>query len=144
MRRSRPALFFFQILIHPTRATNFPASDRLLKTSLAFGNVVPVQDGMVKVVEDRATVDKFAGSAQVVESRADIGVFPQAPTFILLIPAVDFEQIPFPHGHIAADDPALTRASLDDGKREPEPLSRAAHFAGQKKAETKDLLPREK
>ena len=99
---------------------------------------------MVQVVEDCATVDKFAGSAQVVEARADIGVFPQAPTFILLIPAVDFEQILFPHGHIATDDSALTRVTLDDGKREPEPLGRTAHFAGQKKAKTTDLLPREK
>ena len=73
---------------------------------------------MVDVIKDCPTVDEFAGSAQMIEAGANVGVFPQAPTFVLLVPAVDFQKIFFPHSHVAADDSSLGRVTFDNGKGE--------------------------
>ena len=73
---------------------------------------------MVEVIKNRSAVDKFAGSAQMIEAGADVGVFPKAPTFVLLVPAVDFQKIFFPHSHVTADDSSLGRVTFDNGKGE--------------------------
>ena len=74
---------------------------------------------MVEVIKDCTTVDEFAGSAQMIEAGADVRVFPKAPTFVLLVPAVYFQKIFFPHSHVTADDPSLGRVTFDNGEREP-------------------------
>ena len=73
---------------------------------------------MVDVIKDCPTVDEFAGSAQMIEAGANVGVFPQAPTFVLLVPAVNFQKIFFPHSHVTADDSSLGRVTFDNGERE--------------------------
>ena len=43
---------------------------------------------------------------------------PKAPTFVLLVPAVDFQKIFFPHSHVTADDSSLGHVTFDNGKGE--------------------------
>ena len=81
--------------------------------------MVTAKDRVVEVIENRSAVDKFAGSAQMIEARADVGVLPKAPTFVLLVPAVYFQKIFFPHGHVTTDDSSLGHVTFDNGKREP-------------------------
>ena len=73
---------------------------------------------MVEVIKNRSAVDKFAGSAQMIEARADVGVLPESPALVFLVPAVDFQKILFPHSHVAADDSSLGRIAFDNGERE--------------------------
>lgn len=80
--------------------------------------MVTAEDGVVEVIENRSAVDKFARSAQMIEARAYVGVLAESPTFVLLVPAVYFQKIFFPHSHVTADDSSLSRVSFDNGERE--------------------------
>ncbi len=92
------------------------------------------------MVKDSPAINEFAWPAQMVETGANIGIFPQSPALILLVPPVDIQKILFPHGHVAADDSALAGIAPDDGKGQPESLGGTAEFAGEKKTESTNFL----
>jgi len=100
--------------------------------------VVTAKDRVVEVIKDCPTVDEFAGSAQMIEAGADVGVFPEPPTFVLLVPAVDFQKIFFPHSHVAADDSSLGRVTLDNGERESKCFGGAGELTREEEAKTWD------
>lgn len=91
---------------------------------------------MVEVIENRSAVDKFAGSAQMVKAGAEVRVLPEPPTFVLLVPAVDFEEIFFPHGHVAADDAALGGVTMDNGKGEAKGFGGAGELTREEETKT--------
>ncbi len=91
---------------------------------------------MVEVIENRSAVDKFAGAAQVIEAGADVGVLAESPTLVLLVPAVDFQKIFFPHSHVTADDSSLGRVTFDNGKREPNCFGGAGELTRKEEAKT--------
>jgi len=80
--------------------------------------VITAKDRVVEVVKDRPTIDKLAGSTQVIQAGADVGVFSKAPPLVLLVPAVDGQEVVPPHRHVASDDSALGCVTSDDGKWE--------------------------
>jgi len=80
--------------------------------------VVTAKDRVVEVIENRSAVDEFTGSAQMIEAGANVGVLPESPAFVLLVPAVNFQKIFFPHSHVTADDSSLGRVPFDNGERE--------------------------
>lgn len=94
----------------------------------------------MQVVEDGPAVNEFTGPTQVVETGANIGIFPQSPAFVLLVPSVDIPKILFPHGHVATDDSALAGIAPDDRKGQPESLGGPVEFAGQRKTESTNFL----
>ena len=91
---------------------------------------------MVEVIENRSAVDKFAGSTQMIEAGADVGVLAESPTLVLLVPAVDFQKIFFPHSHVTADDSSLGRVTFDNGKREPNCFGGAGELTRKEEAKT--------
>jgi len=100
--------------------------------------VVTAKDRVVEVIKDCPTVDEFAGSAQMIEAGADVGVLPEAPTFVLLVPAVDFQKIFFPHSHVTADDSSLGRVTFDNGERESKCFGGAGELTREEEAKTWD------
>ena len=50
--------------------------------------MVTAEDRVVEVIENRSAVDEFTGSAQMIEAGANVGILPESPTFVLLVPAV--------------------------------------------------------
>jgi hypothetical protein len=104
--------------------------------------VVTAEDRVVEVIKDCPTVDEFAGSAQMIEAGADVGVLPKAPTFVLLVPAVDFQKIFFPHTHVTADDSSLGRVTLDNGKGKPKCFGGASKLTCEKETKTWNGLAR--
>jgi hypothetical protein len=98
--------------------------------------VVTAEDWMMEVIKDCPAINKFAGSAQMIEARAYVGVLPEAPTFVLLVPAVNFQKIFFPHTHVAADDSSLGRVSFDNGERESNCFGGAGELTRKKETKT--------
>ena len=103
---------------------------------LAFWHVVTAEDRVVEVIKDCSTVDKFAGAAQMIEAGANVGVFAKAPTFILLVPAVYFQKILFPHSHVTTDDPSLGHVTFDNGKRESKRFGGAGELTCEEETKT--------
>ena len=91
---------------------------------------------MVEVIKDCPTVDEFAGSAQMIEAGANVGVFPQAPTFVLLVPAVNFQKIFFPHSHVTADNSSLGHVTLDNRKGQSKCFSGTGELTREEEAKT--------
>jgi hypothetical protein len=80
--------------------------------------VVTTEDGVVEVVKNCPAVDEFTGSPQMIEAGANVGVLPESPTFVLLVPAVNFQKIFFPNSHVTSDDSSLGHVTFDNGKGE--------------------------
>ena len=98
--------------------------------------MVTAKDRVVEVIKDCPTVDEFAGSAQMIEAGSDVGVFPKAPTFVLLVPAVDLQKILFPHSHVTADNSSLGRVTFDNGKGESKCFGGAGELTCEKETKT--------
>ena len=62
-----PIQTLFQILIHPFVAADFFCAKSFFQAGLAFWYMVTAEDRVVQVVKNGAAVDKFAGSAQMIE-----------------------------------------------------------------------------
>ncbi|KRO61921.1 MAG: hypothetical protein ABR82_06725 [Verrucomicrobia subdivision 6 bacterium BACL9 MAG-120507-bin52] len=62
-----PIQTLFQILFYPFVAADFFCAKSFFQATLALGDVVTAEDRVVQVVKNGAAVDKFAGSAQMIE-----------------------------------------------------------------------------
>ena len=91
---------------------------------------------MVEVIKNCPTIDEFTGSAQMIEAGADVGVLPEPPTFVLLVPAVDFQKIFFPHSHVTADNSSLGHVTFDNGKGESKCFGGAGELTCEEEAKT--------
>lgn len=123
----------FQILIHPFATPDFFCPKGFFKSGLAFGKVVTIQNRVMEVIKDCPTIDEFAGSAQMVEPRANIRVLAQAPSFVLLVPTIDGEEVASPHGHVATDDSALGGVSTNQRDRKTKAFGGTRQLAGEEK-----------
>jgi len=88
----------------------------------------------MEVIKDCPTIDEFAGSTQMVESGANIRVFAQAPSFVLLVPTIEGEEVALPHSHVATDDSALSGVSSNEGERKTKTFGGTRQLAGEEKA----------
>jgi hypothetical protein len=112
-------------------AANLFCGDGFSETREAGGMVTARQLGMVEVKGDGAAMDQFAAAAQVVEPRADVGVFADTPSGVVFIEAVDGDEVVAPKGHVAPDNAALFGVAADDGKRPADAFGRAGDLSDQ-------------
>jgi hypothetical protein len=87
----------------------------------------------MEVIKDCPTIDEFAGSTQMVESGANIRVFTQAPSLVLLVPTIDGEEVAPPHRHVATDDSALGGVSMNQGERKTKAFGGTRQLTGEEK-----------
>jgi hypothetical protein len=87
----------------------------------------------MEVIKDCPTIDEFAGSGQMVESGANIRVFAQAPSFVLLVPTIDGEEVAPPHCHVATDDSALGGVSTNQRVRKTKAFGSTRQLPGEEK-----------
>jgi hypothetical protein len=91
----------------------------------------------MEVIKDCPTIDEFAGSAQMVESGANVRVLAQAPSFVLLVPTIDGEEVAPPHSHVATDDSALGGVSPNQRQRKTKTFGSTRQLAGEEKAKAR-------
>jgi hypothetical protein len=98
--------------------------------------VVTAKDRVVEVIKDCPAIDEFTGSPQMIEAGANVGVLPESPTFVLLVPAVNFKKIFFPHSHVTTDDPSLGHVTFDNGERESKCFGGAGELTREEETKT--------
>ena len=86
---------------------------------------------VVQMKGDGAAVNKFPGTAQMVEAGADVGVLAHAPADVGFVEAVDGHEVVAPESHVAADDAALLGVAFDDGEGPADAFGDAGDLAGE-------------
>src|SRR6516225_10598686 len=62
--------------------------------------------GMIQVKCNGTAIHKFPAAAKMVQSRTDVGIL-TTPAGVILIKAINRDEIFTPEGHVATDDSAL-------------------------------------
>jgi len=96
--------------------------------------MITAENRVVEVIKNRPTIDKLTGAAQMVEPGANVRVFAQAPSFVLLVPTIDGEEVVPPHSHVATDDSALGGVSPNQRQRKTKTFGSTRQLAGEEKA----------
>src|SRR5438477_7887416 len=98
--------FGFEILVQPEGTSDLAGADGFFEALEAVGHMIARRQRMSEMKYDGVSMDKFAAPAKMVEARAQVGIFADAPARILLVEAVDRDQVVAPDRQVAANDPA--------------------------------------
>ena len=94
------------------------------------------------MIKNCPAVDKLPGTAEMIKPGTDVGILPQAPSFKVLVPTIDGQEVVPPHGHVTTDDAPLGGIASDDGERQVKTFGSSGHIPGKEKSKTWDRLSR--
>src|SRR5689334_12061503 len=80
------------------------------------------------MIDNGVTVDEFAGTAKMVQPRANVGIF-TTPSDVGLVKTVNCDEVLAPNSHIAANETALFGAATNYGRGQANGLEGPAHSA---------------
>jgi hypothetical protein len=86
--------------------------------------------GMIQVKGNGTAIHKFPAAAKMVQSRTNVGIL-TSPTSVILIKAINRDEIITPEGHVATDDSALFGVATDNRDWPADALGETGDFTGQ-------------
>ena len=105
------------MLIESAEAPDLAPLQRRLQARETHREVRLAHRRMIQMINNRAAVNHFARTTEMIQPHAEIGILTDAPAEVFLVETIDRHEVVPPEAHVTADDAALIVIAAGDSVR---------------------------